>query len=481
MGRMVKVAERPSTTSSMDTAATLLIAPYGKDAEGQGYPPNPTQQRVLDWVDRVRRGEHPGKGLPVLYLQGAVRAGKTRGFLAPAIECLLEYDKMRMLWARQDFADLRLSAMETFFEVLPSELIVGKNVQEHRFVVGQGNSQIFFRELKDLGGLGSQEFAIIVVTEAHEITHNAFRIIKMRCMQKNYPNFILLEGNPPNQGHWLDNLTKVGTEEYDPDVERWELPIWENWDNLPVGYRNSLETLPAPWRLKYLEGKTGFTPEGKPFYAGFREELHKRSLQYIPRKVIYRGIDFGYHHPACVWCQINVHDRLMVLRELMGTDITINKFADRIILFENEHFLDDVEFKTFYDPAGEQKTDKSEKTSVEILSGKGIVGSCKQSTYRERKELIEQKLSLLIGGIPALVVDDSCQTIIDGFLGGYHYPEVKQDNPEKETPFEDGYYEHLMNALEYIVVNLFSVRKKKRFDGKAAQRTEQLAGSVRGY
>lgn len=432
-------------------------------------------------MDRVKRGKHPGKGLPILYLQGAVRGGKTRAFAAPVAECLCEIPGIRILWGRQDFADLRLSAMETFFEVMPAELITSQNVQEHRYVIKKDRAQIFFRGLKDLTGLGSQEFAIIVITEAYEITYSAFTTLKVRCVQANMPIMILMESNPPNEGQWLDNLTKQGTAEYDPDVEKWEVPIWENWENLPIPYRNSLLAFPESWKHKFLEGKTGFTPEGKPFYAGFQEQLHRRPVDYIPNKPIYRGIDFGYHHPACVWAQIDARDRLMVLRELLGIDILIDFFADKIVQFENEYFPKAKEFKTFYDPAGEAVTDKSEKTSVEILQGKGIVGFCKQSTYRERKEIIERKLCTLIGHIPALIVDPCCPIIIDGFLGGYHYPEAVQGQPESETPFEDDYYEHLMNGLEYIIVNLFGVRKKKKANAKDAKRVEQLAKNVRGY
>ena len=445
---------------SSTTIENLEIAPYGE----RGAQPNPTQKKVLAWVDRVREGKHPGKGIPILYLQGGVGCGKTRAFLAPMIEMLTQIPGLRALWSRQDYNDLRLSAMETFFEIVPNELIVGKSTQEHRYVVGQADgkeAQIFFRELKDLSGLGSQEFGVIIVTEAHEISNNALRVLKMRCRQAGVPSMILMEGNPPNAGHWLDNLTKQGKAEYDADVEKWEVSTYENWNNLPEAYKASLETMPQSWKLKYLFGKTGFTPDGKPFYDGYDERLHKRSLPYIPGRKIYRGIDFGYHHPACVWCGFDAKDRFMVLAELMGTDITIEKFAENsIIPFENQKFPKQ-QFETYYDPAGVAVTDKSEKTSVEILADKGITGACKQSTYRERKELVERKLSTLIDSIPSLVVDESCGIINDGFLGGYHYPITKEGKPDKEEPDKDGYYEHLMNALEYVIVNLFQVRQRK--------------------
>jgi len=117
------------------------------------------------------------------------------------------------------------------------------------------------------------------------------------------------------------------------------------------------------------------------------------------------------------------------------------------------------ECKSYGDPAGNQKSDKNEQTSIQILASKGFPVKTKPSTYRERKEIFEQKLAHIIQGIPALVIDPHCKTIIDGFLGGYHYPLViqgqQQTTVKTEVPYKDGYYEHIMNGLEYIGVNIF--------------------------
>lgn len=106
------------------------------------------------------------------------------------------------------------------------------------------------------------------------------------------------------------------------------------------------------------------------------------------------------------------------------------------------------------------KNDKSEFTSWQILASGGIILSYRTSEYRQRKEIIERKLSTLIGSLPSLLVDKRyCKTANDGFLGGYHYPDFKQGqsmNVKFEAPFKDGFYEHVMNAGEYIAVNLFS-------------------------
>ena len=446
-------------------AKKLMIAPYGlKAGSTRPHLCNPTQKKVSNWVEDKRKIAEKGEAeyIPILYLQGGVGSGKTRAILAPVIKLLCTCPGIRVLWGRQDFKDLKLSVMDTFFSVMPPELIADKSEQYHYYDIKaydsktkkEGTSRIYFSGLKDISGLGSQEFAVIVITEAHETQDQSYHAVKRRCRQEKMPNMILIESEPPNEDHYLSLITKKGEDDYDPTIEKWEVSTYENWDNLPQAYRGSLESMPKSWQRKYLLGRTGFIPDGKPFYSGFNSLRHVRELTYIPNKTIYRGIDFGFHHPACLWMQKDVNDRFMVLKELMGREITIDKFAPKIIEFENEHFHGHNQYETYYDPAGNQVNDKSEKTSVEVLADHGIHGYCKQSTYRERKEIIERKLATMHGDIPALIVDKSCRTIEEGFLGGYHYPQAKAMKQTPEEPVRDGFYEHLMNCMEYIIVNL---------------------------
>ena len=414
----------------------------------------------MDYVDSVRDGSYakknPKLGIPVLYLQGGVGAGKTRAFLAPVIECVDNYPGLRVLIGRQDFADLRISAMETFFEIYPPDLILSQNKEEHR-VVNHKGSHIFFRELKDLSGLGSQEFGIVMVCEAHEVSEKTYRTLKQRLRQAGMPLMLLMEGNPPNKDHWLYKLT-LG-KEIDPDITMLQVSTYENWDNLPSPYKISLENSPESWKKKYLHGLFGFTPDGTPFYDGFNEAFHKRTLKVNPHKSLLLGWDYGFRHPACSISQIDDQGRWGIHRELMGENIVIDQFADQVKIYLNTYF---PKYPTlsYGDPAGTQVSDKSEKTSEDILHSKGFAVISKPSTYRERKEIFEKLLCTIIGGRPALMVDPKCLVIIDGFNGGYHYPMLKEGQSftpiKTETPFKDGYYEHLMNSLEYVGVNLFS-------------------------
>lgn len=451
------------------------IAPYGRAVDGTPHGPNPTQKKVLEWIDKHRGIMQESQDhIPVLMLQGGVGSGKTRGLLAPACEMLLEEPGLRMFWGRQDFTDLKLSAMDLFFQIMPPELIAKKNEQYHWYDIRtvhakerkdrtQGYSRVFFNGLKDLSGLGSQEFAVIIVTEAHEISEQAYRTLKRRCRQAGYPVMILMESEPSNEGHWMTRLTDPRKEEYDPDIEKWELSTYENWKNLPQAYRGSLEGMPEAWKRKYLYGKAGFIPKGKPFYEGFKEAQHTGWFDWNPYIPLEISWDFGFHHPAVSFHQTETHWR--ILHELMGSEVTIKKFAQDVKAFTNIHFPN-AQIKCYGDPACRQKKDTqddSEKTSWQICKDAGFHIICKASSYRTRKEIIDEKLSNhLSDGKPILQVHQRCKTIIDGFLGGYCYAEDNNNpiNSKYEMPIHDKFYSHLMNTVEYKAINTYSPIKR---------------------
>ena len=166
----------------MTETLELFLAPYGIK-NGEVNIANSTQEKVLDWVERVRNLPlEKQTHIPILYIQGGVGCGKTRAFMAVVQELLTEIGGINILWGRQDFKDLKLSIMNKFFEILPPELIHSKNETYHWYdiVTPTTPSRIFFNGLKDLTGLGSQEFAVIVINEVHEISEQIYRALKRR-------------------------------------------------------------------------------------------------------------------------------------------------------------------------------------------------------------------------------------------------------------------------------------------------------------
>jgi hypothetical protein len=376
-----------------------------------------------------------------------------------ALELCFRYPGNRGLIGRKDFTDLRDTTIRTFFDVCPARLIYSYNKTEHCVVLKTPGvkSEILFRELKDGSGLGSLNLGFFYIDEAEEVEEQIFERLKGRLSLNTVARQCgFLTSNPPNEDHWIFRQFELNK---DPLFDTFHASTYENRRYLPEDYIESLEKLPPSWRKKYLEGQYGFTPDGQPYYAGYIEAIHKRACDWDNALPLYCGWDFGYRKPAFVVTQVDRAGRWKIIHEMMGADTTIDKFVDAQVLP-----LINTKFKGancihFGDPACHQSNDKSEFTSYQILQSKGIQVTCRQSEYRLRKEVIEKKINTLVEGFPLLLVNPQCRIINDGLLGGYHYPTRKPDQAhtdKHDQPFHDDFYSHLMNACEYIAVNVFA-------------------------
>ena len=196
---------------------------------------------------------------------------------------------------------------------------------------------------------------------------------------------------------------------------------------------------------------------GKRVYPEFKSELHISSLKPTPHKDIWRGWDFGYHHPAVVWGQVDSSDRLNIFCELLGEETVINKFADDVLRISDKMFPG-YSFKDAGDPAVKQKTDKNERTTADILRQKGINIQSRFTQIKDGVNLIRNLLLPKPDGFIKFKVDEKCTLIVDGFLGGYTRKDNGEDEPEK-----DGYYEHLFDALRYMIVVLYNAKTFSSF------------------
>lgn len=189
--------------------------------------------------------------------------------------------------------------------------------------------------------------------------------------------------------------------------------------------------------------------EGTRVYPAFEQSKHVRKLNYNPHQEVWRCWDFGYNHPACVWAQLGTDDKLYVLREYLGEEILIQTFAQEVKGLSQKWFPG-AKFKDACDPAGRAVSDKSERTSVDILRGMDIRPHMRKGSVKDGINCIRALLVDKGNGVDFLI-DPCCEVLVDGFMGGY----IRDDVDE---PIKDGFYEHLMDALRYMVMVAFDVR-----------------------
>lgn len=180
-------------------------------------------------------------------------------------------------------------------------------------------------------------------------------------------------------------------------------------------------------------------------------EAHKADLTHLPDKRIIRSWDFGYHCPACVFIQLDSEDRLLVLHEEVGQESLLLDFARHVQTVCDARFPGAV-FEDICDPAGAQRSDKSTKTSIEILNSLGIYPDYQRNGIQDGIELIRMKLSARIQDRPGLLVDKRCSKLIEAFEGGYRYTSEQSELPFQEHPYED-----VMDCLRYAIMAKCSV------------------------
>jgi len=191
--------------------------------------------------------------------------------------------------------------------------------------------------------------------------------------------------------------------------------------------------------------------EGKPVYVDeWSSEFHqsKSSLGWNPRLTVCRGWDFGLY-PAVIFCQLFSQSRLMVLREAVGIDIDTERFTYEVSKLSSEWFPG-ARFVEFIDPTGRNRAGTDGRAYTQLLTkkplhAKRIIRGA--NAPAARKSAVIDFLSTNIKGHPALLVDSSCEYLLKGFNGGYHYAYHKgtlKPKPEKNI------FSHIHDGLQYL-------------------------------
>ena len=197
---------------------------------------------------------------------------------------------------------------------------------------------------------------------------------------------------------------------------------------------------------------------GKAVYGIWKQsQIIECNKVWNKRNTVIRGWDRGFHFPACVWSYVNGEDQLCLAREVMGEDITRDDFI-KYVVEKSGIWFPDADFVD-YTPADLGQKESDGKSWRQVMKANGISpkeGKAGRDEVVRRTDAVRKKMKLRQDNKFGMIVDSRCEILIEGFEGGYHYPEVV-DKPEDEKPEKDGYYDHLQDALAVICDNHFTV------------------------
>jgi len=415
----------------------------GRRAEVRTYEPLPKQREF-----------HESDAFLRMY-QGGFGAGKTKAGVWEAIDVSMAYPGNFGVIARLTYRELEDSTKKTFFDECPPELIARFKARDDlvEFVNG---SRLVFRSLDNPDKFRSMNLGWFYIDEASEIEDEDIPTMLVGRLRLSTVPWRggWFTSNPAHVEHWT---YRWFVERAAVNPSRYKLVVASSYENpyLPREYIETLEQEYSPqWVRRYLHGEFGFIVKGTAVYQQFSEDVHVvPDLEYIPDRPVIRAWDFGFHHPAVLWSQVGPDGVLHVILEKMGTDILLSKFAEEIVRISNERFPG-ATFVDVGDPAGGQRGDKDPRTSLDILREKGIRVATRKYPKKKLIEVIEQRFGMVRrtrdGQKPAILISKKgCPILIDGLRGGYCWPKAKDGKIYKESPMEDGYFEHLQDCLQY--------------------------------
>lgn len=206
--------------------------------------------------------------------------------------------------------------------------------------------------------------------------------------------------------------------------------------------------------------------DGKRVVPEYNPDIHRKNLIFNPHLPIHRGWDFGYRHPACIWIQVNEKNQICILKALLGNFIKLEDFISEVKLAvpqvmpdENGNFIK-VKFKDYCDPAGVQTNDQTAKSAISIMRSKGVYPLYKKSSPALRAAIMRTIFSIREDGEPGALINQSCQIVHDGLIGGYCMPEeaTSKSITERDNPIKEGYYEHIFDPFGYVLIFLVKYR-----------------------
>lgn len=419
---------------------------------------NPTQKLFL---------EDPS---PVKVYMGPGGSGKTMIGVADIILKALSISGSKWFIARRDYNDLTETTMRKASEMmtrLPDGIILDKRKAPPaqwwlKPIATADNpmpepSTITFLGLSDW--IGSYEYCGGFIDELDEVEDKYFWQLKsrIRFIPYSHPTMSLFpitgSFNPPDKNHWLyKNCMGVemdGTpyKNGKPTISLHTPNYLENAPNLRKGYYEEMDDMPAELIQRYKKGEWIDIYPGDPVVKQFNETMHVSADVAFKNHTLYRAWDFGYNRPAQLDCQLNTDGRLEIMDEFLGKQIEGSKFAETVLMRTGANYQDALDVQDYGDPAVDQHKDTGKMTTV--LAEVGINMQFKRVPFDVSLSILRQRFEKLINGQPAIRVHPRCKVLIAGLKGGYR---LKDDGV---TPHKDGYYDHLIDALRYLVFYLY--------------------------
>jgi hypothetical protein len=222
-------------------------------------------------------------------------------------------------------------------------------------------------------------------------------------------------------------------------------------------------TAPAADYDHVWEGKFRPVILGKQVYPEFSHKTHvAQGLAPTMAGEIIVGWDNTGLSPAISLSRINNLGQWLIFKEFPFADVGIMDATEALIRWSVDHLPEGCTFKHIGDPAGNIR-DTTKQTPSMYIAEKGrdfgwsIFIEDGIQTFKVRREAVAGRLTKLVNGEPAVQIDAvGCPLLIEGFGGGYCYPEIGTSGIYALDPAKN-HYSHIHDAIQYPATRLFAL------------------------
>ena len=342
---------------------------------------------------------------------------------------------------------------------------------------GDVECEVLFRPLDtedDIRRILSMEISFAVLDEFVEIPRKIIEALSARCGR--YPS--MKDGGATNWGIWgasnpssedcwwfpyLHRQCDNPDQNMPPSAKYFKQPSGfseqaENVENLPGGrdyYVNQAAGKSEAWRQQYLEANWGFSISGQPVVATLKPDLHfVKGLLLNPLLPLIAGFDPGLTGSAFVFGQMDYEGRLNVLGELVQSGYGAKRLmSERLRPYVRARWpeFDINNLVIAADPAANIRTQTDEKTVVDEIKRHFEVDCETNNRFPLRLDAIEHFTTRLIGGGPALRIDEKmCPTMARAWRGGWRYKIDQKKDIIAGADAEKNAYSHVGDASGYL-------------------------------
>ena len=416
----------------------------------------PTQESTAELVERIKADLHPGQrafvddqSTQIIGLSAGYGAGKTRSLTAKAvilsivnqgfIGCVMEPTGplIRDIWQTDFESFLEQYDIPYTFRASP--------LPEYVLHLPGGDTKILCRSFENWSRIIGLNLAWVLADEIDTVTpaiaEKAFPKILGRLRSGNVRQFGA--ASTPEGFRWMWNT--FGTEEAQQRPDR-KLIRMRSADNphLPQDFIERLQANYDPSLLQaYLEGQFCNLTTGQVYDRFDRKKHVTTDIPDVSNEPLRIGVDFNIGNMSAV-IGVRLGNNLLLIDEISGAHDT-DAMAQEI-----RHRAQGRQVYIYPDASGGNRSTNASRTDIQILESYGFSNQSPKANppVRDRVASVQALLENGKGEI-RLKVAAGCKRTIECL--------ELQSYTEKGEPDKDAGYDHMNDALGYLVYRDFSM------------------------